>query len=456
MTRHFHHLPGAALGGREAATIALIALCAVGCAAAGEPFQVQLRLLDHNVFGFDQHSCEQRAAAFGHIVANAQPAYDIVGLNEYYNIGPDFGITCDHDPLLNAIRCTGRYTQSGNTMLFHPDDGSPNGGLGLFTLGTICDSREHKWAWQDFPDPLQGIMLARVAVPGTTVTLDVYVLHTHASSDGCDRCCHYQQLVEAADFIATHSRRSGNPVIVMGDFNIGGPPACCGNEGYLDIVSILGAPRDLWWEDHPCGSPDCGDPLWPCDGGAEGYCDPAACAGAPSPPMNSCIGLPSQCGNVVCGNAPAPQCDGWAGYTRFECLNSIDPPPFGERIDYIFVVEHPSFSSSAFRVDLVDQSARVVNWKVQLSPDNFLNVSDHLGVEATISIFGMSSIWVDAFQQSTGGGTSCNPFLRLSDAVTAVPVGDRILLRQGLYLENLTISKPCRLESVGGMAIIGL
>lgn len=428
--------------------------------AAEEPLQARLRLLDHNVFGFSDDHCERRATGFGHIVANAQPAYDIVGLNEYYDI-PDAGITCDHEHLIDAIRCTGRYADSGNTMLFHPDDGFPNGGLGLFTLGSICDSDEWAWSWQDFPDPLQGIMLARVAVPNTTVTIDVYVLHTHASSDGCDRCCHYEQLLEAADFIESHSSRSGNPVILMGDFNIGGPPACCGNQGYQDIVSILGNPLDLWWEDHPCGASQCGSPGVPCDVfPPENHCDPGECAGSPSPLMSQCADSTPNgahlCNGVSCSLANSADCDGWAGYTRTGCLNDIDPPPFAERIDYIFVVEAPGLSSSAFEVDLVPNSTRVTNWVAQVTPGNFIHVSDHLGVEATIDVRGRSSVWVDAFQQSTGSGTSCDPFLSLADAVAAVPAGDRILLRQGLYLENLTITRPCRIEAVpGSTAIIG-
>jgi len=375
---------------------------------------------------------------------------------------PDF-IRCSEAHLGITITCAGRYLNPENSVLFKPTEGTPNGGLGLYTLGSICEFHERLWSFQDSADPRQGVILARVALPNTTVTLDVYVLHTHSFGDGCDRCCHKQQLLELEDFIRTHSPRSGNPVIVMGDFNIGGPPACCGNPGYEDITSVLKTPRDLWWDANQCGDPVrlfCGDPIAECDHKRPADCHTNECEGFDSPPMNNCFDLDPDslgCGNVVCNSFPAPEeCDGWGGYTRTGCQNQIDPPPFPERIDYIFVLEDPAFSSSAFQVELVDAS--VVNWVVQLlSQDDFerFPVSDHLGVEATINIFGMSSVWVDAFQPAAGSGTSCDPFSSLEQAVEAVPPGDRILLRRGLYPERLVIEKPCRLESVAGVAIIG-
>jgi len=445
------------------AAIAMAARGPAGDAVAAEPLQAQLRILDYNVFGFDSHQCERRARSFGHIVANAEPAYDIVALNEYYNI-PLAPNICGSRHLGDALLCTGRYSHPDNRVVFKPDEGFPNGGLGLFTFGTICEFHERLWSFQDSADPRQGVIFARVALPNTTVTLDVYVVHTHSFGDGCDRCCHKEQLLELAEFIRTHSPRSGNPVIVMGDFNIGGPPACCGNPGYEDITAILGSPRDLWWEAHPCGDPVrlfCGDPIAECDHKRPADCHTNECEGFDSPPMDNCFDrhFDDVCTleSAVCNSFPAPEeCDGWGGYTRTGCHNVIDPPPFPERIDYIFVLEDPAYSSSAFQVELVD--ARVVNWFVQLlSQDDFerIPVSDHLGLEATINIFGRSSMWVDAFQTEAGTGTSCDPFSSLEDAVAAVPAGDRILLRRGLYPERLIIDRPCRLESVAGVAIIG-
>jgi hypothetical protein len=51
---------------------------------------------------------------------------------------------------------------------------------------------------------------------------------------------------------------SGSPVLVIGDFNIGGsnpsPSVCDGNCGYGDIMDVLRNPRDLWSEKNPPGS----------------------------------------------------------------------------------------------------------------------------------------------------------------------------------------------------------
>jgi hypothetical protein len=48
-----------------------------------------------------------------------------------------------------------------------------------------------------------------------------------------------------------HSRTSRNPVLILGDFNIGGPPSGRGNPGYEDIVAILKSPDDLWTSARP-------------------------------------------------------------------------------------------------------------------------------------------------------------------------------------------------------------
>lgn len=52
--------------------------------------------------------------------------------------------------------------------------------------------------------------------------------------------------------IHERSELSGNPVLVMGDFNIGGPNPdpniCDGNCGYGDIMDVFRNPRDLWLE----------------------------------------------------------------------------------------------------------------------------------------------------------------------------------------------------------------
>jgi hypothetical protein len=339
-------------------------------------------------------------------------------------------------------------------------------------MGSIQEFRDLNWTYQSWPEALQGVILARVRIPNTPVTIDVYVLHLHAASDGCDRCCREEELQELVEFIEAHSPCSGNPVIVMGDFNIGGPPTCCGNQGYEDILTALRNPRDLWWEAHPCGQPPrlhCGDPGNPCDE-PESACFPGECTIplAPAPEVNYCHAAdPFQCNQVTCSDAPAqclptcsnqppaPFCAGWAGYTNDGCVNELSDSQ--DRIDFIFAITDPSLTSSPFTIDLVD--ARVADWTMTIQPDTGgapLHVSDHLGVEATIEIRGGTTfVWVDAAQTGQGNGTACNPYGTVAAGATAVPIGGRVLIRPGLYAEPLTIARACSLEAIGGMVRIG-
>ena len=54
--------------------------------------------------------CDDRAKAFGNQVAHAEPKFNIVGLQEYYN-SPDADIgTCNAKHVSNAIWSTGRLS----------------------------------------------------------------------------------------------------------------------------------------------------------------------------------------------------------------------------------------------------------------------------------------------------------------------------------------------------------
>lgn len=441
-------------------------LCAAVAMFPGAPGvrgeAVTLRLLTHNVFGKHERSCANRAAGFGYTVAHAAPAYDVVAVQEYYNITDANQFTCDSGWLSDAIWCTGRYTQSQNYWRFNPEAevfplSEFDGGQGIFTLGSICDFHEWEFSYQQ-AGALQGVVLSRIAIPGTTITLDVYNVHIHARfADDCDRCCRKQELEELAALIAQYSRSSGNPVIVMGDFNTGGPPSCCGNAGYDDIMAALGSPRDLWLEANTCtGSPtmlcgnvaDCSDETESCNRNRCNTPNVSENCWEIWPDPNSCASHLSCLNPPPAFNCPHPQ---WAGYSDDDCLNDLTDQQ--ARIDFIFVLEAPGLSSSAFDVELV--SSDVVNWTVANTDGTMQHVSDHFGVEATIQVSGPASVWVDSEQSTGGNGTSCNPYSSLQTAVTAVPTGGRVLLRDGLYQgPTHTIAKPCRLESIGGVAVI--
>lgn len=439
--------------------------------------QTQVRLLTHNVFGTNEQYCEQRARGFGHIIANENPAYDILAVTEYYD---NLLANCDSGPLLEAITCTGRYLNSNNTELFYPHDTTFQGGMGLFTLWSICDVEAHSWNYQPIIPSPQGVFLARIKLPNTTVTVDVYVVHIHSSgADGCDYECRQEQLGELRDFIRLHSVRSGNPVIVMGDFNFGGPPTCLGPEGYNQILISLGSPRDFWFEAHPCGQQLRGNPFNPCD-------FPAPCTGTPSPKVHTCLSDAGNCAaGTLCANVNpiAPECNPgsaswcpWAGYTWDTCLNTVTPNNGLERIDYIFLITDPALTSNAWDVELVD--ALVTNftaiidlvvacdgpcewphcesWCPPYDPPPFVgNVSDHLGVEATIRIYGKPAVWVDNLYSGAESGTSCNPYNTLGEGVAGAPSGYRVLVRSGSYPVNPIINRNVTLQAIGGLVRIG-
>lgn len=446
---------------------------------AQNPLQAELRVLTHNVFGKNGAYCDQRAHGFGNIVAAATPAYDIVGVQEYYGALDADLATCDSEHLLNAIRCTGRYSATANSRLFYPEaDALPlnefDGGIGLFTMGTICDFAEMQFSHQRpgwLPYAAQGTILCRVQIPGATVTIDAYVTHLHSTGDdGCDYCCRRQQLQELRSFIAQHSQRSGNPVIVMGDFNIGGPPTCCGSKGYADIVEQLGNPRDLWLQAHACSQHFCGDTGGPCEDDVNSDCSRIECSASfPTPVMQTCV-AGSACGQATCldtvplannCNPGTPMWRGGSGYTWDPCVNELNSSDDLERIDYIFVIEDPVLSSSAFEVDVDDPEAvQIANFLKTIDPPGsespFVgHVSDHLGVEATVQIRGRGAVWVDNLTSGTESGTSCSPFNTVAEGVAAVPSGDRVLIRSGTYAPPPVINRALTLQAVGGTVVVG-
>ncbi len=306
--------------------------------------RARLRLLTHNVYGLPGDLCEARAREFGWRVAHATPAYDIVALQEYYTATDLDLFTCDAGPLSESIWSTGRYRNSDNYYRFYPDlSNRPDGGVGIFTLHPITTFDD--WRWdndnQSYPEAPEGFVFARIRIPGANLSVDTYVVHLNSGDEYDRRRAQLQQLRRT---IAERSRGSGNPVIVMGDFNIGGPPSGNGNLGHTEIQSILGYPKDLW--------------------------------------MNQW-----------------PRANGWT----YDCTtNSILADPncnAGARIDYILEVTDPALTSSPYTITLAKRAdVGVVRWRAErerlTSLERFFadaaggppHVSDHFGVEATIEI----------------------------------------------------------------------
>ncbi len=300
--------------------------------------RAQIRVLTQNTFGLDKDgnsNCEARATRIGQIIANASPAYDIVALQEHWN-SLDFGIAdCGGDQLEDAIWSTGRYGNSNNYYRQRPEgeawQGETDGGQSIFTLHPIEFFDENEW--DDIPgafEQLQGSTFSRIKLNGTNIRIDFYNVHLLAeSADNCSASCRRKQLQELRNEIILHSETSGNPVIIAGDFNIGGPPACTGNNRYADIMEMLGNPRDLWLEAHP-------------------------------------------------------NLNGYTADCRFNTvLQDVEACSYLERIDFMFLIQSPQLTNSTYIVVLRNASDMKL---AKFTRSNGKHVSDHFGIEAILDI----------------------------------------------------------------------
>jgi len=237
----------------------------------------QLRVMTMNVWGQNQDSerkCEARLRYIGERLANQQTLFDVIGLTEVH---PDYvGMTCDGKELVDGLRVNGEY-KSNKARWGHPETPALDydGGTSIFSTS--------EFDWAPYKDHVErysphyqwrtahGFVFARIPLvreitrPDGRVAkdhragmVDVYVTHLYSKGEGSSRCdqqCRYGQLQQLARGIHERSADSGNPVLVMGDFNIGGPNpttrTCEGNPGYGDIMDVLRNPRDIWLEAHP-------------------------------------------------------------------------------------------------------------------------------------------------------------------------------------------------------------
>jgi endonuclease/exonuclease/phosphatase family metal-dependent hydrolase len=307
--------------------------------------RARLRLLTHNVYGLPGSLCEARARRFGTRVATAQPAYDIVGVQEYYNVSDLDLKSCDAGPLSKSIWSTGRYRNSDNYYRFYPEvSWKPDGGVGIFTLHQIVKFDD--WQWnndgQGFPKAAEGFVFARIRIPSAGISIDTYVVHLNSGGNNFGR--RRLQLEQLRNKIVSLSRESGNPILIMGDFNIGGPPSNNGNSGYPTVRSVLARPQDIWMDN------------WPRENGW----------------TYDCVA------NTV---AAGTDCES------------------RERIDYLIVATDPALTTSPYLVTTRRRAdVSVVRWRVDregltaaeklfVDPGQSLpHVSDHWGLEAVIEL----------------------------------------------------------------------
>jgi endonuclease/exonuclease/phosphatase family metal-dependent hydrolase len=208
-----------------------------------------------------------------------------------------------------------------------------DGGVGIFTLHPIV--RFDDWQWRNDAQPpkaAEGFIFARIRLR-SDLSVDTYVVHLNSNVGAPIAIAAARrklQLEQLRDKIIELSRGTGNPVIVMGDFNIGGPPSRNGNTGHWDILRVLRFSKDVWMESWPRYNG------WTYD-----------CA----------------------GNRLASGCD-----------------ERGERIDYILIPTEPALTSSRYVVTIAKRAdVNVVRWSTEVTGGP-LPVSDHWGLEATIEI----------------------------------------------------------------------
>ncbi len=262
------------------------------------PHQTTVRLLTANIYG--QHVegasdvlgfrsdlyCEDRLEAIGEQILAASPPYDVVGLQEWHS---DSLTTCDGAVLKNLLKSNGYPTkptgyaaveQGKNWRHFrwaHPHAyDQRDGGLGLIS--------RTPFVWEDYseddfddvfvdtenviqfhprlkPRGAHGVTFARIYLDYPDQAIDTYNVHVPSTQqsgpaeDMCDDDCKVYMLGQLREMIHERSATSGNPVVVMGDFNIGGPnptfEECVGNSGYAQILQTLGNPVDVWQQAHP-------------------------------------------------------------------------------------------------------------------------------------------------------------------------------------------------------------
>ncbi|MDB9786645.1 endonuclease/exonuclease/phosphatase family protein [Bacteriovoracaceae bacterium] len=210
--------------------------------------KAKLRIMTHNVYGVFGADCDNRGIVLGSHIGNTKTPYDIVGVQEYY----DSPFTCDIDNFGHSIKRSGRYRNGNNVRRFRPKASlQPNGGVGVYTLHAITQFKSWQWSNdnQGTLEGAEGFIFSRIKLNNKNISLDVYTVHLNSGRKNVAR--RRKQLKQLASKIKLFSATSGNPVIVMGDFNIGGSPTFRGNDGHEDINNILKRPHDLWTEVRP-------------------------------------------------------------------------------------------------------------------------------------------------------------------------------------------------------------
>ena len=310
--------------------ILLLGLPALAAVAA-PPDTAHLRVLTLNMNGLryppqlgwmaDRSDCAGRFRAVAAQIRHADPPYDVVAIQELYRVSDLHIVTCDPQPFLDALGKSQRilFSPRGKTWKLEAD-----GGIGLITPHSIQESQAVRFAGSGGSFlAARGVLFARIALRNSPVAVDAYVVHLSPGHRNSEQ--RRGELETLSKLIAAKSPASGNPVVVLGDFNIEGPPHA-GAE-YGTILRLLGEPRDLWLDGTLTG----------------------------------------------------------AGYT-FDCFSNamaaMRSCDYQARIDYIWIVTNRRLSQSVYQVRA--GNVQRIEWRTD-GPKP-LPVSDHYGVEAFLSI----------------------------------------------------------------------
>ena len=331
---------------------------------------------------FNDGPCEDRHRRIGRFILDANPEYDIIGFQEWH---PDTKSTCDGEVLRGIIEERYQTPYRGEEFYQAPNGhewgqfrwGHPeainqiDGGVGLIsktpflwekydegdfhevTLNgtTITNSVAYPTKTKNVQQftprfssgirarSAHGFIFARIFLRYPDIAVDTYVVHLNSdgtSPNKCELACKRGMLKQLREGIHERSATSGFPVLIMGDFNIGGPNSeeCNGNPGYADIMEQLGYPKDVWLEAHP-----------------------------------------NETGTTFIGLILRPP---------YDELNEVLPEP-DERIDFMFVPDDPYLVNSTYEITIkapiTDQKK---DWTVRIRDWN--GDSDHNGLEAELEI----------------------------------------------------------------------
>ena len=308
-------------------------------------FLKKVRILTLNVYGKKKRNCRDRLRAIGEKVLAAKPAYDVVSFNEHYDPLVKLWLSCDGNILTREMLRDGRYDDQEEIIRYHQQYPKGNiyqvnGGNSLFTLHDI--KKFDYWKFHNHRKFLaNGFMMNRIKVMDN-LSIDVWTAHMESKvRDKCSDKCRIKQFKQIINKI--EKLKTNNPVILLGDFNIGGPVnneerekhledalhfPYKGNVGYEKMLTYMQKPIDAWLFANPDKH------------SSESY--------------------------------------------TFDCYQNRTTYRFcddRERIDYIFVPKSYRYQSDEHIVEVED--SKIVRWKTEDGVD----VSDHYGVEATLNIY---------------------------------------------------------------------